>query len=70
MLLHQCGPPLVHAGPYLSLGWLQSGANLDLDAGLLRIGRSVRHLKGGFVFSEPKTKRGRRTVELSTPTVA
>ncbi len=52
-------------GELLALRW----SDVDLDAGLVHIGRSVRRMKTGFVFSEPKTKRSRRTVELSEPTV-
>ena len=53
-------------GELTALRW----SDLDLENGQLHIGRSVRRLKGGFVFSEPKTKRGRRTVVLSEPTIA
>lgn len=53
-------------GELLALRW----SDVNLDAGLLHIGRSVRRLKGGFVFSDPKTKRSRRTVEISPPTAA
>ncbi len=54
-------------GELLALRW----ADLSLDEALVHIGRSLRRMnKQGFVFSEPKTKRSRRTVEVSAPTIA
>jgi len=52
-------------GELLALRW----ADLEVEAGLVHIGRSVRRVKGEFFFSEPKTKRSRRTVEVSEPTI-
>jgi integrase len=52
-------------GELLALRW----RDVDLDGGFLAVRRSVRFVSGtGFVFDEPKTKRGRRTIGLS-PTV-
>ena len=53
-------------GELLALRW----SDVDLDEAIVHIGRSVRRMKSGFLFSEPKTKRSRRTVELSMPAVA
>ena len=53
-------------GELLALRW----SDIDLEESMVHIGRSVRQMKGGFVFSEPKTKRSKRTVEVSEPTVA
>jgi integrase len=53
-------------GELLALRW----SEVDLDAAVVRISRSVRRMKGSFIFSEPKTKRSRRTVELSLPALA
>ena len=53
-------------GELLALRW----SDVDLDAGLIHIGRSVRRARGVFTFSEPKTRHSRRTVELSVPTIA
>jgi integrase len=49
-------------GELLALRW----RDVDLDGGFLAVRRSVRFVAGtGFVFDEPKTKRGRRTIGLS-----
>jgi integrase len=70
---HPLAPMIVTAldsgareGELLALRW----SDVDLEAGQVHIGRSVRRMKGGFVFSEPKTRRSRRTVELSEWTVS
>ena len=52
-------------GELLALRW----SDLDFDSGLIHIGRSVRRLKGRFEFTEPKTRRSRRAVEVSATTV-
>jgi integrase len=38
--------------------------HLELDAGKVHFQRSLAVVKGGFVLKEPKSKRGRRVVEL------
>lgn len=49
-------------GELLGLQW----GDIDLDEARLQIRRSLQHQKGrGYVFTEPKTKRSRRTVMLS-----
>ncbi len=53
-------------GELLALRW----SDVDLDIASIHIGRSVRRMKGGFDFTEPKTKRSKRTVEVSAPTMA
>jgi integrase len=53
-------------GELLALRW----TDLDLDRGIAHISRSVRRSKGKWEFSEPKTKRSRRAVGISAPTVA
>ena len=53
-------------GELLALRWTA----VDLDAGLVHIGRSLRRLKEGFVFTEPKTRSSKRTVEISAFTAS
>jgi integrase len=54
-------------GEILALRW----RDVDLDGGFLAVRRSVRYVaRMGFVFDEPKTKRGRRTIGLSTAACA
>jgi len=43
---------------------------LDLDDGTFTVRRTVQHVAGEFLDLPPKTKRSRRTVELSAATVA
>lgn len=45
----------------LGLRW----ADMDLSASVLAVRQQVYRLKGGWVFTTPKTKAGRRTVALS-----
>ena len=53
-------------GEALGLWW----DDVDLDAGLLRVRRSLqRQHGGGLVFAEPKTQRSRRTIPLPAPLV-
>lgn len=47
-------------GEILALTW----GNIDLDAGMLRIERSLEQTRAGLKFKPPKTKRGRRLVAL------
>ena len=44
--------------------------DVDLEGGLIHIGRSVRRLRGqGMVFTAPKTKLSKRTVEIAPATI-
>jgi integrase len=52
-------------GELLALHW----HDLDLDAGTLQVRFSVRLQQGSFVFSEPKTKHGKRKIILSPEVV-
>jgi integrase len=47
-------------GEMLALSW----ANVDLDAGTIKIERSIEQTKAGLRFKAPKTKNGRRVVSL------
>jgi integrase len=48
---------------------LQTG-DVDLEHGLIHIRRSVRRIKGqGMVYSSPKTKLSKRTVEIAPATI-
>jgi integrase len=47
-------------GELLALNW----ANVDLDAGTIKIERSLEQTKAGLRFKAPKTKNGRRVVSL------
>ena len=49
-------------GELLGLGW----EHLDLEAGVIHVVRSLSAVKGGGVLKEPKSKRGRRQVDLPT----
>ena len=49
-------------GEALALRW----ADVDLDAGTLRVGRTLSRTAAGLVFTEPKSVRSRRTVPLPT----
>lgn len=54
-------------GELLALRW----QDVDLDAGLLRVERSLEQTKrGGLVFKAPKTRHGRRTISLPASTAA
>jgi integrase len=53
-------------GELLALRW----SDLDLDAGTVRIGRSLRRGEHGLRFKSPKTAAGTRTVGLGSATVA
>ncbi|GAB3019586.1 tyrosine-type recombinase/integrase [Mycobacterium bourgelatii] len=53
-------------GEALALRW----ADIDLDAGLLRVTQTLGRVGKRLVVSEPKTQRARRTVPLSPPVVA
>jgi integrase len=53
-------------GELLSLRW----EDLDLEAGALRVRRTLTRTKGTYSTGEPKTKKSRRTVRLTTGAVA
>jgi integrase len=53
-------------GELLALRW----SEVDFEARTVYICRTVRKLKSGFLFSEPKTKNSRRTVEISDLTAS
>jgi integrase len=54
-------------GELLGLRW----QDVDLDAGLLRVERSLEQTKrSGMVFKAPKTRHGRRTITLPSSTIA
>lgn len=53
-------------GELLSLRW----EDLDLEAGALRVRRTLTRTKGTYSMGEPKTKKSRRTVRLTTGAVA
>jgi integrase len=52
-------------GELLALQW----ADVDLDRAVLRVERSVEETKAGLRIKPPKTKRGRRNVDLSADVV-
>lgn len=43
---------------------------VDLDHGRVRVERSLVSVRSELAFSEPKTKRGRRSIALDSATVA
>jgi integrase len=47
-------------GELLGLGW----EHLDLERGVMSVARSLAVVRGGFLLKEPKSRRGRRKVEL------
>ena len=53
-------------GELLSLRW----EDLDLEADALRVRRTLTRTKGTYSVGEPKTKKSRRTVRLTTGAVA
>lgn len=53
-------------GEALALRW----RDVDLDAGRVRIERSIEQTKGALRFKEPKTRHGRRNVSISPWLVA
>ena len=52
-------------GELLALRW----SDLDLDAAVLRVERTLQRTKNGLRFGPPKTKSSRRSVALPTRTV-
>ena len=57
-----CG---LRRGEALALRW----TDVDLDAGHLRVARTLSRVRGGLVLTEPKSARSRRTVPLPCPCV-
>jgi integrase len=54
-------------GELLGLRW----QDIDLDAGVLRVERSLEQTRrSGMVFKAPKTRHGRRTITLPSSTIA
>ena len=53
-------------GELLALQW----GVIDLDRATLRVERSVEETRAGLRIKEPKSKRGRRTISLSSDAVA
>ncbi|SFO52479.1 Phage integrase family protein [Pseudonocardia ammonioxydans] len=51
---------MTRRGEVLGLTW----SDVDLDAGTLRVRRTVQKLDGAFVFGEPKSARSRRILPL------
>lgn len=47
-------------GELLGLGW----GHVDLTAATVRVERSLAPVKGGFILKEPKSRRGRRVLDL------
>lgn len=52
-------------GELAGLRW----GEVDLEAGLIRVSAQVTELKGGKVFSEPKTRASRRVIAISLEAV-
>lgn len=50
----------------LGLSW----DDLDLDAGLVHVRQQLVRLPGGWYFAEPKTRKGRRSIEVNEIVVA
>jgi integrase len=55
----------MRAGELLALHW----QDVDLEGGTLLVRFSVRRQPEGFVFTEPKTKHGRRKIVLTRPVI-
>ncbi|TAK14481.1 MAG: site-specific integrase [Anaerolineae bacterium] len=65
-LLHLAVTTGMRMGELLGLKW----TDLDWASGILTVHRQVQRLPGkGFVFPEPKTKAGRRMIELGPNTI-
>jgi integrase len=62
-LIAYCG---LRKGECLALRW----ADVDLDAGTLKVSATLNRVNGSLVISEPKTARSRRVVPLSADLVA
>src|SRR5690242_19379224 len=53
-------------GEIAALRW----GDLDMDAGKLRVERSLEQTNGGLAFKPPKTKAGRRTISVPVSVIA
>ncbi|MBR0901220.1 tyrosine-type recombinase/integrase [Bradyrhizobium liaoningense] len=53
-------------GELLALRW----QDVDLDAAMVRVERSLEQTKAGLVFKAPKTRHGRRSITLPPSTVS
>lgn len=53
-------------GEALALRW----SDVDLDAGNVRVSRTLSRVRDGLVFTEPKSQRSRRTVPMPAPLIA
>jgi integrase len=58
-----CG---LRRGEALALRW----SDVDLEAGTLRVARTLSRVRSGHVFTEPKSPRSRRTVPLPTSCIS
>jgi integrase len=56
----------VRRGELLGLRW----SDLDLEAGRMSVVRSLVSVRNKLSISEPKTRRGRRSIQLDPATVA
>lgn len=52
-------------GEIMALRW----SDVDLDAGMLRVARSLQQTRAGLEFKEPKSLRGRRNIKLANATI-
>ncbi|MEO8458274.1 MAG: site-specific integrase [Chloroflexota bacterium] len=48
-------------GEILGLRW----RDIDLDNGAMNVSRTLHHMRGGFIFTEPKSGHSKRQVELT-----
>lgn len=48
----------------------QRWTDIDLDAGMLSVNRSLHHVKEGFIYRQPKTSKSRRLIALTPSTIA
>lgn len=55
----------IRRGELLALKW----EDVDLDAGVIRVRRTLTRKGGSYTFGEPKTKKSRRTIRLSRSAV-
>jgi len=53
-------------GELLGVRW----SDINLDKGALRVAQQLQRIRGQLVFSEPKSKKSRRTITLSASVVA
>jgi integrase len=53
-------------GEILGLHW----KDVDLDGGAVHVRFTMHHMAGGFIFTEPKSSRSRRRIELANAATA